>query len=216
MKKVLFVLGALLVSACATSTYPTNVSIARSVEVFAAIGPLASQEGHRVQTHGDRLHIAFDEATEIQYVADPQFTGGPNILIGVMVQDGKVPEHEVNQRMQAASQKAYEWLNKATAVQPAPAPVVQPVTPAINVNVQVAAPVAPAPVAVSTSCQKLLDCHSALAAVFCQAGGGSCQFKVEISGMDDATCVDALPGVRMSVQSLAVGMVGFSMPAACE
>ena len=213
MNKGWIVLGALFLGACATSSYPTNVPISQAGEVFAAIGPLASEEGHRVQTHGDRLHIAFDEATEIQYVADPEFTGGPNILIGVMVQDGKVPEHEVNQRMQAASQKAYEWLKKATAVKPASAPAAQPVTPAINVNLQVAVP---APVAPSTSCQKLLDCHTALAAVFCQAGGATCQFKIEISGMDDATCVDALPGVRMSVQSLAMGMVGFSMPAVCQ
>ena len=213
MNKGWIVLGALFLGACATSSYPTNVPISRAGDVFAAIGPMASQEGHQVQTHGDRLHIAFDAATEIQYVADPEFTGGPNILIGVMVNDGEMPEHEVNQRMQAASQKAYEWLNKATAVQPAPAPVAQPVTPAINVNLQVAVP---APVAPAASCQKLLDCHTALAAVFCQAGGATCQFKIEISGMDDATCVDALPGVRMSVQSLAMGMVGFSMPAACQ
>ena len=215
MNKGWIVLGALFLGACATSSYPTNVPISQAGEVFAAIGPLASEEGHRVQTHGDRLHIAFDEATEIQYVADPEFTGGPNILIGVMVQDGKVPEHEVSQRMQAASQKAYEWLKKATAVKaaPAPAPAAQPATPAINVNLQVAVP---APVAPSASCQKLLDCHAALATVFCQAGGATCQFKIEISGMDDAACVDALPGVRMSVQSLSMGMVGFSMPAACQ
>ena len=212
MNRGWIVLGALMLGACATSSYPTNVPISQAVDVFAAIGPMASAEGHRVQTHGDRLHVAFDAATEIQYVADPEFTGGPNILIGVMVKDGEVPEHEVNQRMQAASQKAYEWLNKATAVKPAPA-VAQPVTPAINVNLQVAVP---APVAPSASCQKLLDCHAALATVFCQAGGATCQFKIEISGMDEATCVDALPGVRMSVQSLAVGMVGFSMPTACQ
>ena len=210
MNKGWIVLGAFFLGACATSTYPTNVPITRSADVFAAIGPMASQEGHQVQTYGDRLHIAFDAATEIQYVADPEYTGGPNILIGVMVKDGEVPEHEVSQRMQAASQKAYEWLNKAAAVKPAP--VAQPVNQSINVNVQVAVP---APVAPSASCQKLLDCHAALATVFCQAGGATCQFKIEISGMDDAACVDALPGVRMSVQSLSMGMVGFSMPAAC-
>ena len=207
-------MGALLLSACATTTYPTNVPIAQAATVFGNIGPLASQEGHQVQSHGDRLHIAFDTATEIQYVADPEFTGGPNILIGVIVQHGKVPVLQVDARMQAASQKAYEWLKKATAVPAsAPAPAVQAVTPAINVNIQVSAlPV----VAVPGSCQKLLDCHAALATVFCQAGEATCQFKIEISGMDDKACVEALPMVRMTVEPLSTGMPGFSIPAACQ
>ena len=115
MKKIGVLLGVLFLSACATATYPTNVPITQAVTVFGNIGPLASQEGYQVQSNGDRLHIAFDTATEIQYVADPEFTGGPNILIGVMVQDGKVPEHEVGARMQAASQKAYEWLKKSNS-----------------------------------------------------------------------------------------------------
>ncbi|MBT6176530.1 MAG: hypothetical protein HOI23_04725 [Deltaproteobacteria bacterium] len=209
MKKIGVLLGVLFLSACATATYPTNVPITQAVTVFGNIGPLASQEGYQVQSNGDRLHIAFDTATEIQYVADPEFTGGPNILIGVMVQDGKVPEHEVGARMQAASQKAYEWLKKATAVA-APAPASAP---AVNVNIQVSAsPV----VVVPGSCQKLLDCHAALATVFCQAGGATCQFKIEISGMDDAACVEALPMVRMTVEPLSMGMPGFSMPVACQ
>ena len=213
MRKIGVLLGALLLSACATASYPTSVPIAQAATVFGNIGPLASQEGHQVQSHGDRLHIAFDTATEIQYVADPQFTGGPNILIGIIVQDGQVPEHEVGVRMHAATQKAYEWLNKATAVSAPPAPMVQPVTQSVNVNIQVATP----PVlAVPGSCQKLLDCHAALASVFCQVGGATCQFKVEISGMDDAACVEALPMVRMTVEPLSMGIPGFSMPAACQ
>ncbi len=215
MRYLGLIVGIFALSACATSTYPTNVPIARAVAVFGSIGPIASQEGHQVQSHGSRLHIAFDADTEIQYVADPEFTGGPNILIGVIVDSGNVPESEVGARMHAASQKAYEWLNKASVVAPAPVmqPVGQPVGASLNVNIQVSAP---AVMVVPTSCQKLLDCHAALAELFCQAAGAQCQFKVEISGMDALACSSALPGIQMTVQPLAMGMAGFSMPAACQ
>ena len=205
-----------LVTACATTSYPTNVPIAQASSVFGAIGPMASSEGFTVNTQPQRLYIKFDEATEIQYVADPEFTNGPNILIGVMVDDGKVGPGEVDGRRSAASQKAYEWLKKATASAPAPspAPAVAPQA-NINVNVQMKVEAPPAVTVASKSCQKLLDCHAALAATFCQAGGGECQFKIEISGMDDAACAEALPDVRLVVEPLKMTMPGFTMPAAC-
>lgn len=216
MKNAALLFTAFALCACAGASYPTTVPISQAPTVFGQIGPLASAEGHRINNHGDRLHITFDDITEIQYLADPQFTNGPNILIGVVVDDGDIAPEEVSNRMSAASQKAYEWLKKATVVAPAPTvavQVVQPVVPAVNINVQVAAPAA---VPVIASCQKLLDCHTGLAELFCQAGGAQCQFKVEISGMDDAMCMSALPSVRLAVQPLAMGMPNFSMPLACQ
>ena len=204
----------LLATACATAGYPTNVPISQASSVFGAIGPLASAEGFKVNSGGQTLYIKFDEATDIQYVADPEFLDGPNILIGITVDDRKIPPNEVEGRMSAASQKAYEWLNKATASAPSPAPVVAPQA-NINVSVQMKVDAAPAVRVASKSCQQLLDCHAALAASFCQAGGAECQFKVEISGMDDASCAEALPEVRLVVEPLKMTIPGFTMPAAC-
>ena len=122
LKKLLFISTLGFLTACATAGYPTNVPLSEASSVFGAIGPLASAEGHRVNTHDMRLHIQFDSVTEIQYVADPEFTQGGTILIGVMVSDRELPPNEVDARMSAASKKAYEWLEKARA-RPAPAPV---------------------------------------------------------------------------------------------
>ena len=165
-----------------------------------------------------RLHIQFDSVTEIQYVADPEFTQGGTILIGVMVSDRELPPNEVDARMSAASKKAYEWLEKARARPPAPAPVAAPVAaPAMSVDISVKVDAsAAASVQVSGSCQKVLDCQAALASAFCQAGGGNCQFKVEISGADDAGCEAMLPDLRMMVEPLKMTVPGFTMPAVCQ
>ena len=105
LKKLLFIPILGFLTACATTSYPTNVPLSEASSVFGAIGPLASAEGHRVNTHDMRLHIQFDSVTEIQYVADPEFTQGGTILIGVMVSDRELPPNEVDARMSAASKK---------------------------------------------------------------------------------------------------------------
>ena len=69
LKKLLFISTLGFLTACATAGYPTNVPLSEASSVFGAIGPLASAEGHRVNTHDMRLHIQFDSVTEIQYVA---------------------------------------------------------------------------------------------------------------------------------------------------
>ncbi|MEC8052699.1 MAG: hypothetical protein VX210_18025 [Myxococcota bacterium] len=217
LKKLLFIPILGFLTACATTSYPTNVPLSEASSVFGAIGPLASAEGHRVNTHDMRLHIQFDSVTEIQYVADPEFTQGGTILIGVMVSDRELPPNEVDARMSAASKKAYEWLEQARA-RPAPAPVAAPVAaPAMSVDISVKVDAsAAASVQLSSSCQKVLDCQAALAGAFCQAGGGNCQFKVEISGTDDAGCEEMLPDLRMMVEPLKMTVPGFTMPAVCQ
>jgi hypothetical protein len=221
MLKELSILSCLgLLVACATSTYPTNVPISQASSIFGAIGPLASAEGHRSNVNDGRLVILFDAQTEIHYISDPEFAQGGNITIGVMVDDKNLPPNEVDGRMSAASKKAYEWLEKARSSAVAPAPQPAPaatmnIDVTMKVDASVAAP-APAAAAVSGSCQKLLDCQAGLAAAFCQAGGAECQFKIEISGMDDAGCEAALPDLKMMVGPLKMTVPNFTMPLACQ
>ena len=85
----------------------------------------------------------------------------------------------------------------------------------VDISVKVDASAA-ASVQLSSSCQKVLDCQAALAGAFCQAGGGNCQFKVEISGTDDAGCEEMLPDLRMMVEPLKMTVPGFTMPAVCQ
>ena len=225
MLKILPILSCFgLLAACATSTYPTNVPISQASSVFGAIGPLASAEGHRSNVNDGRLVILFDAQTEIHYMSDPEFAQGGNITIGVMVDDKNLPPNEVDARMSAASKKAYEWLEKARAPAVAPTPQPAPAAPAATMNIDVtmkvdASPAVSAPAAspaVSGSCQKLLDCQAGLAAAFCQAGGAECQFKIEISGMDDAGCEAALPDLKMMVGPLKMTVPNFTMPLACQ
>ena len=217
-----------LLAACAgVGTYPTHVAIGQSAAVFGQIGPLAAAEGHKMYSGDQSLEVEFDSATKIIYQADPAMTGGPNIVIGVAVTNSELPPPEVQTKMNAASQKAYEWLEKAQAsLASAPAPVATGVaTPAmaasvsmnVNINAQVDGPGMAAPAErPSGSCQKLLACHAGLASTFCQAGGAECQFKIEISGMDDEGCKMALADIPELVQPFSMAVPGFAMPAACH
>ena len=86
----------------------------------------------------------------------------------------------------------------------------------VSMNVNIDAKATGAVAAPSGNCQKLLDCHAGLASTFCQAGGAECQFKIEISGMDDEACKMALTDIPEVVQPLSMAIAGFTMPAACQ
>ena len=208
-------LALVLTAACAgVGTYPTTVAIGQSAAIFGQIGPLAAAEGHKMLSGDRNLEVEFDASTRILYQADPEMTHGPNIVIGVAVTNDSLPPAEVEAKMQAASKKAYEWLEKAQAgLASAPAVVA---TPAVSMNVNIDAKVTAPAVGLSAGCNRLVACHAALASMFCQAGGTECQFKIEVSGMDDEACNESLAEMPVMVQPLSMTMPGFSMPAACQ
>ena|GEM_PF-5861699 len=196
----------LMMAACAHSSYQTSVPAHQATQAFAHIGKQAGTEGYQVYTHPDRLHVRYDEKTEIQFVVQ-----GPTLMMGVIVDDGGMTPPAVQDLMKKASDKGFEWIEmakKAMAGSPAPAPAAAPV----------AAP-APAPAAApeaTAACQKLFACYAQLATDFCEAGGAECQFKLEMSGTDDDACNEVLANVSVLVQPLMMMKPGYSMPAVCQ
>ncbi len=195
-----------MMAACAHSSYQTGVPAHQATQAFAHIGKQAGTEGHQVYTHPDRLHVRYDQNTEIQFAVQ-----GPTLMMGVIVDDGGMTPDAVQGLMKKASDKGFEWIEmakKAMAGSPAPAPA------------PVAAPApAPAPAAVpdaTASCQKLFACYAQLATDFCQAGGAECQFKIEMSGTDDEACKEVLVNVSAMVQPLMMMKPGYTIPAVCQ
>ncbi len=214
---------AALLAACAgVGTYPTTVAIGEAPAIFGQIGPLAAAEGHKMYSGDQSLEVEFDSVTRIMYQADPAMTGGPNIVIGVAVTNSELPQPEVQSKMNAASQKAYAWLKQAqgalasTPVSAATVVAIPALAANVSMNVNIDAQATASAAEPSGNCKKLLACHAGLASTFCQAGGAQCQFKIEISGMDDEACKMALADIPEVVQPLSMAMPGFEMPMACH
>jgi hypothetical protein len=202
-------LAVLFCMSCATSSYQTGIRASQATGAFTHIGKQAGTEGYQVFTHPDRLHVRYNDDTEIQFVVE-----GPTLIMGVIVDDRKMEPPAVQTLMKKASDKGFEWIELAKRTMGG-APAIAAPPPAVQTP-PAAETAAPA-VATTSTCQKLFACYAQLAKDFCEESATSeCQFKIEISGTDEDGCKEVLINVPALIQPLSMMKPGYTAPIICQ